>query len=254
MNFAISKTKVVNDCCLLFDFKIFNYIYFVKNLSPLALKTAYRKKAFGAHPDRAGVLGKNKEVLDKHFKIITNAYENLNSIVQGKVKYIVKDDVPKRRSAGFTNRYRQLKQKRAPVRFHIGDIPKRKLMIGQFLYYSRYISWQTLMDALVWQRKQRPVIGKIALDWGILTSDEIQRILSGRNYKDKFGEYALRNGFITRFQLIAITGRQRKLQPLIGKYFIQEEILGNLDIQKMIERQKNHNRNVFGSNSMLSLS
>jgi hypothetical protein len=224
----------------------------VKNLSPLELKTAYRKKAFEAHPDRACVLGENKEMLDKHFKEITTAYESLNSIVQGKVKYIIKDETPKRRNVRFTNRYKQIKQKRTSDRFYKGDMPERKLLIGQFLYYSRQISWQTLLDALLWQRKQRPIIGKIALDWGILSSDEIQWILSKRSYKDKFGEYALRNGFITYFQLLAIIGRQKKLQPLIGKYFIQEKILGYLEVKKMVKMLKNHNENVLQSDKMLS--
>ena len=151
------------------------------------------------------------------------------------------------------NLYKHIKKRSSTDYFYKGGIPKRKLLIGQFLYYSRLISWQTLLDALYWQRKQRPIIGKIALDWGILSSDEIERILSERSFKDKFGEYALRNGFITYFQLLAITGRQKKLQPPIGKYFIQEKILDYLEINKMIKRQKSHNRNVLKSNRMLSI-
>ncbi len=253
VKFAISKTKLINDCCLLFDSKIFNYVFFVKSLSSLELKAAYKKKAFETHPDRACVLGKNREILDKHFKKITNAYESLNSIVQGKAKYVTEVDALKKRKARLTNRYKHIKKKSSSDYFYKGDMPERKLLIGQFLYYSRLISWQTLLDALHWQRKHRPIIGKIALDWRILTSDEIQRILSERSYKDKFGEYALRNGFITYYQLLAIIGRQKKLQPLIGKYFIQERILSYLEINKMIKSQKRHNRNVLNSNRLISL-
>ncbi len=250
---AISKTKLINNCCLLFDSKITNYVFFVKSLTSLELKAAYKKKAFDTHPDRACVLGKNRETMDKHFKKITTAYESLNSIVQGKVKYVVKDNAPKKRKARFTNRYKHMKKKGSSDYFYKGDMPNRKLLIGQFLFCSRLISWHTLMEALQWQRKQRPIIGKIALDWGILSSDEIQRILSERSYKDKFGEYALRNGFITHFQLLAIMGRQKMLQSPIGKYFIQERILGYLEMRKMIKRQKDHNRNVLNSNKLFSL-
>ncbi len=225
----------------------------MKNLSPLDLKTAYRKKAFDTHPDRARVLGKNRKVMDKNFKIITTAYKRLNSIVESKAKYIVKNDVPKKRNSGFTNHYKHINKKRTSDHFYKGDMPARKLLIGQFLYYSRLISWQALLDALLWQRKYRPIIGKIALDWGILSSYEIQRILAERNYKDMFGEYALRNGFITYFQLLAIIGQQRKLQPPIGKYFVQEKILDYLEINKMIKRQKAHNRNVEKANRIPSL-
>lgn len=149
-------------------------------------------------------------------------------------------------------RQEQAKPKSASGRFYKGNIPKRKLLIGQFLYYSGLISWQTLFDAVYWQRKQRPVIGKIALDWGILTSDEIHRILTERSYKDNFGEYALRNRFITYFEFMAIIGKQKKLQPLIGKYFIQQGILGTNDIKKMTVSLNNHNIKVVNSDRRAS--
>ncbi len=253
MKIAISKTKLINDCCLLFDSKIFNYVFFVKGLSSIELKAAYKKKAFETHPDRATVLGKNRNVMDRHFKQITTAYESLKSIVQGEIKCVVKDDAPKMRKTSFTNRHKTMKKRSSSDYFHKGDIPERELPIGIFLYYSRLISWQTHLDALHWQRKQRPIIGKIALDWGILNPTEIHKILSERSYKDKFGEYALSNGFITYYQLLAIIGRQKSLQPLIGKYFIQERILGFSEMKKMINRQNNHNRNVLNSNKLLSL-
>ncbi len=254
MKFVISKAKLIYDCCLLFDSKIFNYVSFVSNLSLLELKTAYRKKAFYTHPDRACVLGKCKETMEKDFMRITTAYENLNSIIKDNSKYVIKDDdVAKKKHTSFVSRQKQFKKRKRSDHFYTGDMPKRKLLIGQFLYYSGWISWQTLLDALQWQRKQRPIVGKIALDWGILSLSEIQVILSERSHKDKFGEYALRNGFITYFQLLAITGRQKELQPRIGKYFIQEKILGNMEIEKMIKRQNNHNKKVQQSTMRPSL-
>jgi hypothetical protein len=205
--------------------------------------------------------------MDDRFKKVITAYERLNSVVQGGMIYILRDEVPKKENAARTNRYTQTRQKStsgfsytgnvkkskhtqmtkrsASDRFYSGNVPKRELLIGQFLYYSGLISWKTLFDAVYWQRKRRPIIGKIALDWGILSSDDIRRILTERNYKEHFGEYALRNGFITHFEHLAIIGRQRKLQPPIGEYFIQQGFLANTVLKKMIERLKNHNRKVI---------
>ena len=113
------------------------------------------------------------------------------------------------------SKHTQMTRKSPSDRFYSGNVPKRELLIGQFLYYSGLISWKTLFDAVCWQRKQRPAIGKIALDWGILSPDNIKRILTERNYKEQFGDYALRNGLISHFKHLAIVGRQKKLQPLL---------------------------------------
>jgi hypothetical protein len=205
--------------------------------------------------------------MDDRFKSVITAYERLNSVVKGGKIYILRDEVPKKENAARANHYTQTRQKStsgfsytgnvrtskhtqmtrksASDRFYNGNVPKRELLIGQFLYYSGFISWKTLFDAVYWQRKRRPIIGKIALDWGILSADNIKRILTERNYKEHFGEYALRNGFITRFEHLAIVGRQRKLQPPIGEYFIKQGILANTELKKMIENLKIHNSKVI---------
>ena len=297
MTYTISKTILIDDCGLLFDSEIINYVDFLNNLSPRKLRSAYRRKAFQTHPDRSLALGKNREKLDNCFKDVSTAYERLDSIIQDRKKYIIKNEVTKKKKPRSTGRRTQTKkvkptkqaestkqakpkkqtkptktakttkQKSAECfsfknsvrktsctqvalktqttvsdRYFTGSIPRRELLIGQFLYYSGLISWNTLNQAIVWQRRQRPIIGKIALDWGILTSEEIQRILKERNYKDHFGEYARRNGYITNFQHLAIVGKQKKMQPPIGRYFIQHGLLRNYDIKKMTESLKIHNR------------
>ena len=273
MAYTITKTNLINDCYLLFGSEIFNYVDFLKGLSPSELKTAYRRKALETHPDRALTLGKNEDTMDGRFKKVITAYERLNSIVQGGEIYILRDIVPEKENARRTTHHTQTKQKstsgfsytgnarktkREHVtkesvsgRFYNGNVPKRELLIGQFLYYSGLISWKTLFDAVYWQRKRRPIIGKIALDWGILSSDDIKRILAERNYKDYFAEYALQKGFITHFEFLAIIGRQRKLQPPIGEYFIQQGLLANTELKKMVESLKNHNRKVIKNGKAL---
>ena len=267
MAYTISRTNLINDCCLLFGSNIFNCVDFLRGLSPSELRTAYRRKAFETHPDRARTLGKNEDTMDDRFKRVITAYERLNSVVQGGKIYILGDEVPKKENATRTNHHKQTRQKSTSgfsytgnVRkskhaqvsrksasdcFYNGYVPKRELLIGQFLYYSGFISWKTLFDAVYWQRKRRPIIGKIALDWGILSPDNIKRILTERNYKEQFGDYALRNGFITHFEHLAIVGRQKKLQPPIGEYFIKQGILAHMELKRMIESLKTHNKNVI---------
>ena len=65
-----------------------------------------------------------------------------------------------------------------------------------------------------------------------------------RNLKGKFGERAIRLGYLSRFQLMAILGKQRNLQSPIGEFFVDEGILRIQDMEVLTERQKIHNRDV----------
>ena len=120
-------------------------------------------------------------------------------------------------------------------------------MFGQYLYYSGIISWRTLIDAITWQRMQRPRIGQIAMGWGLLTSHDVKTILSERTLNERFGECALRIGYITSFQHIALIGRQRKLQRPIGEYFVMSGHLSGGQLLHLLNRHRMHNRSVtFG--------
>ncbi len=70
MAYTINRTNLINDCYLLFGSEIFNYVDFLRGLSSSELKTAYRKKAFETHPDRAHTLGKNRDTMDDLFKTL----------------------------------------------------------------------------------------------------------------------------------------------------------------------------------------
>jgi hypothetical protein len=124
------------------------------------------------------------------------------------------------------------------------NIPKRKLLIGQFLYYSGLISWQTLIDAIVWQRKQRPRIGEIALEWKMLSVKDVQRILQWKRLNEKFGERAVILGYLNRFELMALLGKQRNLNYPLGEYFVRHKILRVKELEFMVERHLTHNKMV----------
>jgi hypothetical protein len=84
------------------------------------------------------------------------------------------------------------------------------------------------VEAVAWQRRQRPSIGRIAVEWGHLSDDEVREILDlrRRDHADEpFGEYARRAGFLSAGQLLALLGRQRRLQRRIGQFFVESGIL-----------------------------
>jgi len=224
-------------CKVLFDHELEPSVDFLKGLEPVALKSAYRKKVFETHPDRAKTLGKSQGEMHRRFSQVIRAYQILNPIVEGDPDIMIqRPPIPQKSPKPATPE----KRKRSH-QFHSSSLPKRELLLGQFLYYSGIIPWTTLIDAIVWQRMQRPPIGEIARQWNMLTEDEIQKILKERSFNEKFGAHALRKGYINAFQLLALVGRQRSLQQPFGKYFIEHGMLTAPQIDRLIEQTKRHN-------------
>ena len=241
---ALSIPEVFDACGLLFGSKVEISLDFLKYLEPSGLRSAYRKKALETHPDRAKALGRDEAKMGDHFREVTLAYERLIPIVRNKGAVLLRGQSSVKRNNNKTNARHQARRDFSEL-FYTKEIPKRELLLGQFLYYSGLISWRTLMRAITWQRRQRPLIGQIALEWEMISHHEIQRILMRRNLKGKFGERAIRLGYLSRFQLMALLGKQRNLQCPIGEFFVNEGILHLQDMEVMAEKQKTHNRDVF---------
>lgn len=124
-------------------------------------------------------------------------------------------------------------------------LPDRTLQIGQFLYYSGAVSWRQLIDALVWQRRQRPLIGQLALAWGMLTREQIAEVLQRRrdrgDFNTPFAEFAMQCGFLTATQHRALCGRAQLLQQRLGRYFTEQGILSEAQLNEHLRAMRLHN-------------
>jgi hypothetical protein len=113
-------------------------------------------------------------------------------------------------------------------------MPRRRLRLAEFLYYSGRVPWQEFVGAIAWQRKQRPPVGRIAVDFGFLSRGDVTEILERRRREggstEPFGEFAVRRGYITPFQLLALLGQQLRLQRPIGRYFVERGLVNDGDI------------------------
>ncbi|MCD6199987.1 MAG: J domain-containing protein [Deltaproteobacteria bacterium] len=242
-----SEAELFDACGILFDPKIEISHNFLRYLRLSDLRAAYRKKALETHPDRAKTLGKDKAEMNVHFIKATLAYEKLSTVINDGGPVLLKE-------ASFakkTNKKTFSKEKpykKASSYFFNGKVPKRKLLLGQFLYYSGCISWNTCINAVVWQRRQRPHIGQIALDWEMISAKDIHNILKGRDFREKFGESAIRRGYLTPYKLMALLGKQRSLQPPIGEYFVRHWNLTTQKMEEIVGKQHDHNRKVFWGN------
>lgn len=227
---------------------------FLEQLHPVRIKTAFRKRALETHPDRVMALGAFARDLNAEFINVRQAYERLLSFIETKngpnvnaqpFQKVSPYRKPSYQSAqqndGSWKKQHGKKHTRQPDHFYSGSVPKSNLMLGQFLYYSGLISWRTLIEAICWQRRQRPLIGQIAMAWGLISYQDILRILTLRTFDEKFGECALRHGYISSFELFALVGKQRRLQRPFGEYFIQSGILTPADLINIAQKQQLHN-------------
>jgi hypothetical protein len=196
------------------------------------VREAFRRRALETHPDRAQALGRSESSLAEEFRRIFEAYELLSR----------EEAPPAPRPAA----QRPRGQASRPPRDHLSSaaLPRRPLLFAEFLYYSGRASWRNLVEAVSWQRRQRPSIGRIAVEWGHLSDDEVREILDRRRrdrVEEPFGEYARRQGFLSGGQLLALLGRQRRLQRRIGQFFVETGIVGEQEIPSLDADLSRHN-------------
>lgn len=80
------------------------------------------------------------------------------------------------------------------------------------------------------------------MDWGMLTLQDIRKILAARRLGEKFGESAVRQGYLKAYNLLALLGKQRRLQSLFGEYFLQNGWFTKSQIDAFHKMQLHHNR------------
>ena len=253
---AITETEVVQACQKLFGDNIdiskdFLYTY----IQPSGVKSAYRRKAKENHPDLFAAdpvhIQQKQTVL---FREILQAYDVLNLFFKQREFGVLKTTLRPASPGGQKQDHKRetatqnAADKRATDGYYRGNVPRRTLQIGQFLYYRGKISFNALISALLWQRKQRPSIGDIALHWGMLDREGVNRIFNSCGKPRLFGEKAVELGLLTVFQVNTILLYQRSQQHRLGSYFIENGILTGEALELLVRELKEHNAAVLSAN------
>ncbi|MDI9570131.1 MAG: DnaJ domain-containing protein [Pseudomonadota bacterium] len=234
----IPERQLLQSCRILFGPEVDITRQFLGYLQPSGVKTAYRKLVMETHPDRAYQLGVEEAVLESRFKEVNRAYEEVYAYIQDPDRYVL-----------TTPRIFYRPQNSSPAggarpsqHYYRGTIPPRRMLLGQYLYYSGVISMGQMWDAVVWQKIRRPRLGEIAgrLRW--LSPRDIHHILRYRKRGELFGEYALRSGMLSFYQVLVLLGRQKSLQPRIGEYFVGQGIVTPKRLDAVEAALKAHNR------------
>jgi hypothetical protein len=222
-----------------------------------ALRTTYRRRAMETHPDRARAVGRTESDLAREFRKVADAYRVLSGLVAGPLPAPAPRAAPPpppprarpaprpRPAAPGRPRAAEGAAPRVRVAVRPEDLPRRRLRLAEYLYYSGRVPWTALVEAVAWQRSQRPALGRLAVDWGFLSPGDVASILERRRAADQaripFGEYAVRLGYLTSFQLLALLGRQLRLQRRIGEFFVARGFLADGEIDEIRRRLARHN-------------
>jgi hypothetical protein len=251
---AITETEVVRACRTLFGKDIDvsrQFLYY--SIQPSGVKSAYRKKAKENHPDLFAAEPPDiqrkqtalfREIMDA-YDVLTRFFQQreLKSCAPGK-NYSAEQTHAKEGSPAEPSTPPSSSRNRDDI-YYKGNVPHRTLKIGHYLYYRGKISFGALIKALIWQRKQRPSMGDIAVQWGWLDKDGVDRIFNACGKPRLFGEKAAELGLLTVFQVNTILLYQRTQQTPLGTFFIENGILKPEELEHLVRELKEHNAGVL---------
>lgn len=243
------ENEVFSACRTLFGPEVNLSLDFLGYLQPGGVKAAFRERAKQNHPDLFA--GHAPEVQYRQSELFRQVREAFD-LMQAFIKHRDEEQGRCAHRAFSGSRAQAWARPKRPSRRPAGGhffrdaVPARRLEFGSYLYYRGLISYQSLIDALVWQRRQRPVLGDIARRWSWLSEADILAICRDRGGYGRFGEKAVRLGLLGQAQVQTLLFFQRSRQQKIGRYFIEAGLLSELQIERLAAECHQHNVHVAG--------
>ena len=117
-----------------------------------------------------------------------------------------------------------------------------------FAYYQGKISYQALIEALLWQRRQRPMLGTIATQWGWLNETQVKRIVRHLGQSRRFGKKAMDLGLLSPLQVDSLLRYQQGRQERLGQYFITQGLMSAEEAEGLARDLKIHNQKFLAQN------
>ncbi len=274
MSVFFAEHELLRACRIIFGSELNVSREFLDYLQLTGIKSAYRKRAFETHPDRAVTRG---ELVPRRntdqFRKIQEAYENLAGYLKARENgyrlpppsqagahspqkpeqrpgrpagpFAGRGKNRSRTTKNSSSRHGQQQVKRKPYwptgPLYNGPLPKRKLLFGHFLYYSGVTDWRTIIRALIWQRTQRPRLGELGLRFGMLSMPEILFILEKRPLQQPFGQAAVSLGLLSKQQVKILVHQQKCLQRKFGEFFVEKNLLHPGELEGLLKKYHRHN-------------
>ncbi len=244
----VSEAEVFRACRTLFGPELQLNRDFLSYLQPDGVRSAYRKKAKVIHPDKFSIAAADVQARQQRL------FQDLNQAHQTVLDYLKQRQLFKRSTTSYrssTHVSPQSTQRHEPPNAQrseppkgyrqTGPLPARPLQLGLFLYYQGIITFKSMINAITWQRGQRPNLGDIAIRWGWLNSDQVRQVIFHRGGYMRFGEKAVSLGMLNVTQVRTLVFYQRSLQKKFGQYFIEEGIFDEATLNHYLQQLAEHN-------------
>lgn len=245
--------EILKACNILFGSDIEFSLEFLYYIQLSGIKSAYRKRARETHPDL------NEEArcdapdpMDHTGKFVEAnwAYERLNDFVGVRDTQHARRTYHARMQHPSPPKYTHQRQKvkkwakhkvKTPELFHKGIMPERRLMFGEYLFYTKQVSWEDIVRALVWQRGQRPKFGRIAQDRGLLHRRELLSAIRERRVGEPIGQTLIRLGVMKASEVDGIVEQQSLMHKPIGMYFLSKGLFDEGKLTELLVTFHQHN-------------
>ena len=238
-----SETAVFSACRTLFGKEVNLSRDFLNYLQPSGAKTAFRNQAKAHHPDaHASSTTQIRKQQTERFREVRQAYDLITEFLDK--RHRSRQQTSSRGASQSASHWgRSSAQQRKQQRPHPRPIrvPAIPLEFGMFTYYQGKVTYQQLIEALVWQRRQRPTLGIIARKWGWLSEAKVAQVLGHRGHAVRFGKKAVELGYLKPHQVETLLQHQRSLQTRIGQYFIEKGLLTEKEADLISQSLKSHN-------------
>jgi hypothetical protein len=241
---SVRENEIFAACRVLFGPDIQLSQEFLNYLQASGARSAYRRRAKEIHPDL--VAGADELVRREHsrlFRQLAEAFDLVTGFLESRTG--ATHDTPAAAKSAHRDRrpppQREARKRTDRSGYYCGGVPARPMQIGLYLYYRGMISYSELMEALLWQRQQRPRLGAIARRWGWLSAEDVHSILRGAQV-GRFGDRAVAMELLTPFRLKTLLNFQRCRQQRLGDFFLERKILKVATLERLAAELIEHNR------------
>jgi len=238
----LSEHRLFDACQLLFGQSVKVDRDFLLYLQPGGARAAYRRKAKELHPDLAPSGAEQLPRRSEMFHQVVEAYELLGEFFRLKERGLWN---PHASTYAVAHKKTPPSNKRGGGHYHRGPIPDITLSIGRYCYFRGIVPYQAIVEALTWQRRQRPLIGDLARRWGWLDDEALTTISRSNTIQGLFGERAVHLGLLKPFQVQTLINYQRSRQKRLGQYFVEQVYVTPLDMEQLVKDLNQHNQQVW---------
>lgn len=147
-----------------FSDDVLNYI------QPSGIKSAFRAQVKLKHPDLADREERSPGEMTEEFRTLYDAYRLLMELKSRRFRRTEPPDTASPPRTGTENR----------DFFYQGTkVPPHHMRLGEFLFYSKVISWQTLIQAIIFKKQfDDRLMGRYFIEKSFLSEPDLHRYLA----------------------------------------------------------------------------